>query len=147
MWMPLINASPFGYRNRYSRGGVTITTGKMFESADNSDSLEEKQWYWRWELESLVGLLHHTATVEAPGWSFLRHMIALLKGICHRNHHIWLNKEFKADLQWWLTFMETWNRISVLPLPHPCSCGCVALCNNQCFQLQWPRSCQDNHIS
>ena len=108
------------------------------------------------ELESLVGLLHHAAKVVAPGRSFLHRMIALLKGIRHRNHHIRLNKEFKADLQWWLTFMETWNGVSVLPPPHPSthiasdasgSWGCGALCNGQWFQLQWPTSCQDKHIS
>ena len=75
-------------------------------------------WCRRRELESLVCLLHHSAKVVALGWSLLLRMIALLKGIHQRNHHIRLNKEFRADLQWWLTFMETWNGVSVLPLPH-----------------------------
>ena len=41
---------------------------------------KKKQWCWRRELKSLVGLLHHAAKVVAPGRSFLYHMIALLKG-------------------------------------------------------------------
>ena len=67
----------------------------------------------------VVGLLCYAGKVVAPGWSFLHRMIALLKGIRHRNHHIRLNKKFRADLQWSLTFMETWNGVSVLPPPHP----------------------------
>ena len=52
--------------------------------------------------------------------------------------------------------METWNRISIIPLPHPStqiasdtlgSWDFGSLCNNQWFQLQWPTSCQDKHIS
>ena len=52
--------------------------------------------------------------------------------------------------------METWNGVSVLPSPYSFthiasdasgSWGCGALCNNQCFQLQWPTSCRDKHIS
>ena len=67
-------------------------------------------------MESLVSLLHHAAKVIAPGQSIIQGMIALLKYTSHKNHHIQLNKEFKTDLYWWLTFMETWNGISILAL-------------------------------
>ena len=76
------------HRDIYSRKDVTVTTGEAVESEDNFDSMEGKMMVPRGELESLVGLLHHAAKVVAPGRSFLHGMIAFLKGIHQRNHHI-----------------------------------------------------------
>ena len=105
-------------------------------------------------MESLVNLLHYVAKVIALGWLFLHNMITLLKNICYRNHHIRLNKEFRANLQYWLTFMETWNGVFILHLSQSStqvasdalgSWSCGALCDNQWFQLQWLTSYLDKH--
>lgn len=77
----------------------------------------------RRELESLIGHLHHACRVVRPGRTFLRRMINLL--CCFRNssHPIRLNVEFRRDLQWWLSFFQSWNGVSfflspaVSPLP------------------------------
>ena len=69
----------------------------------------------RRELESLVGTLQHVCKVIHPGRSFLRRMIDLLRIPRRPYHHIWLNREFQADLQWWRTFAAHWNGVAVLP--------------------------------
>ena len=68
----------------------------------------------RKDLESLVGQLQHATHVVRPGRSFLRHMHELLARTAKDHHHIRLTKKFKADLEWWHTFLLPWNGVSML---------------------------------
>ena len=58
------------------------------------------------QLESLIGFLNHACKVVRPGHAVLRRIIHLLLatepsyGCSSPNHHIWLNREFQADLAW-----------------------------------------------
>ena len=58
----------------------------------------------------MIGTLQHASTDVKPGRTFLRRMIDLSK----RNVHRRVNTDFYADLQWWTTFIDSWNRVSVL---------------------------------
>lgn len=60
------------------------------------------------QLESLVGTLQHACQVIRSRRTFLRRIIALLRipSATQGHHHIRLNREFRADLQWWTTFAE-----------------------------------------
>ena len=106
----------------------------------------------RRELESLVGLLNHASKVVRPGRSFMRRMLNLLRctepTAAPRPHHfIRLNCDFRADLQWWRTFVVDWNGVSVLPDKRPISTemvsdasgawGCGAYWHPHWFQIQW----------
>ena len=107
----------------------------------------------RKELESLIGILNHACKVVRPGRSFLRRMIDLLTStrgsIAHRPHHrIRLNREFRADLAWWRTFVAGWNGIGLVPSKPDLSgpefasdasgtWGCGAWWNQKWFQLPW----------
>ena len=103
----------------------------------------------RRELESLVGLLQHACKVVKPGRSFLRRMINLLAGpFASRGHHlVRLNREFRADLLWWSTFVSEWNGIALMPKPSDeriqfstdaaGSWGCGASWKHHWFQLPW----------
>lgn len=113
----------------------------------------------RRQLESLVGTLQHACQVIRPGRTFLRRIIDLLRipGATQGHHHIRLNREFRADLQWWITFAEHWNGAAIFPcLREPSasvtsdasgSWGCGAWSGSKWFQLQWPTSLRDYHIS
>ena len=103
----------------------------------------------RKELESLVGKLAHAARVVHPGKTFLRRMYELLAGARQDHHRLRLNREFRSDLQWWATFLETWNGISMLtdqPAAVHCwtdasgqfGCGGWVPVTGAWFQLQWP---------
>ena len=73
-----------------------------------------KKCYTRTELESLIGHLQHAAKVVRPGRRFIMAMLSFLRVTTKSYHHIWLNKGFRADLLWWLTFVSPWNGVSML---------------------------------
>ena len=110
-------------------------------------------------LESLVGSVQHACRVVRPGRAFLRRIIDLLRipSATKGHHHIRLNREFRADLQWWVTFAEHWNGVPIFPSPRePAvrvtsdasgSWVCEAWSGSRWFQLEWLASAQGYHIS
>ena len=113
----------------------------------------------RRDLESLVGTLQHACLILKPGRAFLRRIIDLLRipGATKGHHHIRLNREFRADLQWWITFAEHWNGVAMFPSPREPtgsvtsdasgSWGCGAWSDSSWFQLEWPTAALHYHIS
>ena len=61
------------------------------------------------ELQSLIGFLSFTCSVIVPVRTFLRRLINLTVGVKRPRHFIRLNRETKADLRLWLTFLESYN--------------------------------------
>ncbi|XP_062517655.1 uncharacterized protein LOC134192917 [Corticium candelabrum] len=61
------------------------------------------------ELLSLVGLLHHAATVVKPGRIFVRRLIDLSAILKKLHFHVRLNKEARSDIWWWVRFIERCN--------------------------------------
>ena len=108
----------------------------------------------RSELESLVGKLAHASTVVRPGKTFMRRMFELLAGIRKAHHHIRLGQSFRSDILWWVTFMEEWNGVALIPghrRPRPShhvwsdasgsvGCGAFDPASHQWFQLKWRQS-------
>ena len=95
--------------------GIEIDTmaGELHLPAEKLARIQDELARWsqchccrRQQLESLVGLLHHTSCMVRPGRSFLRQMIALLGHSFHPYHHIHLTKQFQADLLLWHTSAE-----------------------------------------
>ena len=62
----------------------------------------------------LIGHLSHACKVVQPGRRFLRGMIELLSVAKKHHHHICLSSTFRADLEWWHTFLSPWNGVSML---------------------------------
>ena len=75
------------------------------------------KWCFRWELESLIGHLHHAAKVVWPGRTFLHHMIDLLCCFRTKDYPIRLNQEFHRDLSWWHHFLDQWHGVSFWLFP------------------------------
>ena len=75
------------------------------------------KWCFRWELESLIGHLHHAAKVVWPGRTFLRRMIDLLCCFRTKDRPIRLNQEFHRDLLGWHHFLDkmAWCRFLAVP--------------------------------
>ena len=99
------------------------------------------------DLQSLLGLLNHAASVVGPGQTFLRGIIDALPHAVAQHHHVRLNAGARADILWWSMFIERWNGISVIPSPAPSvifssdasgSWGCGAAWGPLWFQIQWP---------
>ena len=61
------------------------------------------------KLQSLIGYLNFCCSVITCGKAFLRRLINLTIGIKKPFHHVHLNREVKADLSMWLTFLARYN--------------------------------------
>lgn len=112
------------------------------------------------DLLSLIGHLQHACRVVRPGRTFLRRIITLSTYPKELHHHVRLNAAFRSDLQWWATFLEEWNGVSMMIQDRHMSpqaivtsdasgnWGCGAFnSDSEWFQLQWPSSWKGVHIT
>ena len=107
----------------------------------------------RRELESLLGHLQHAATVVRPGRTFVRRLIELLSVAKSKGSWVRLNTSTRSDLVWWVTFIEGWNGVTMMPnysLPSirletdaSGSWGCGAKWGSKWLQWRWEGSSQD----
>lgn len=67
------------------------------------------------ELLSLMGKLIFCSKVIRDGRKFVGRLIDLSKKVHHLHHKVKLNKEARADIEWWLRSMEDHNGISMFP--------------------------------
>ena len=58
------------------------------------------------QLQSLVGLLNHAASVVRPGRTFMHNLIDAMSIPKQQHHRVRLNLQCKADVTWWLAFMQ-----------------------------------------
>ena len=61
------------------------------------------------ELLSLIGKLAFAARAVPAGRLFLHRLITLSTKVQCLHHHLRLNKEARADILWWHSFLPTWN--------------------------------------
>ena len=67
------------------------------------------------QLESLLGYLSHACSVVRPGRSFISRLISLLSDAKKKHRNIVrMNIQARSDIRWWQTFVEMWNRVSIL---------------------------------
>ena len=66
------------------------------------------------ELLSLIGLLTHAGRAVRPGRSYLRRLIDLSLSTRHLDQFVRLNREARADLEWWFKFISTWNGTAMI---------------------------------
>ena len=101
------------------------------------------------ELQSLAGHLNHACKVIRPGRRFLRGVFGLLSQFHRRDHWIRLNAAFRADMEWWHVFAQSWNGVSLMrdrdrsaPVTEVWSdasggWGCGAWWGPEWFQVAW----------
>ena len=111
------------------------------------------------ELLSLIGVLSHAAKAVRAGRSFLRRMIDLSCSVKHLEQFVRMNKEARADIEWWYQYVETWNgtamMFAVRGSQPPASVtsdasgnwGCGAYSGSEWFMLQWVGPIQSLHIT
>ena len=101
--------------------GIELDTD-VFEARITQDRLQEvlselKEWSTRVtatkrQILSLVGKLQFVSRVVRPGRTFLRRMISLAKQVAHLHHRVRLSVEFQQDVQWWMSFLPSFNGVS-----------------------------------
>ena len=67
------------------------------------------------QLLSLIGKLSFICKVVRPGRIFLRRLIDLSMTVDKLHHHININVHALADIKWWIDFLPTWNKKSLIP--------------------------------
>ena len=128
--------------------------------ADKLGRLKRTLLYWsesknptKRQLQSLIGLLNHAASVVPPGRTFTRELIANMKRPSRPEQRTRLTALAKADIAWWRLFVDDWNGVGILPRPHSSlpsqtvvsdasgswGCGAFTCTDTQFFQLQWPQ--------
>ena len=110
------------------------------------------------ELLSLIGSLSFAAKVVKPGRMFMHYRIDLSTSVSSLNHHITLNSESKADVQWWLDFLPDWNGASTIQ-SEPVTSASLSLFTDASgasfgavfdsvwFSAEWPRELGHHHIN
>ena len=66
------------------------------------------------ELLSLIGSLSHACRAVRPGRSYLRRLINLSTSTRQLDQFIRLNREARADMEWWYLFISTWNGTAMM---------------------------------
>ena len=164
--IPLATEKQDGHTPVITLLGIIIDTtkGELRLPGDKLQRLLQAVSEWgkrkvctRRELESLIGVLQHAATVIKPGRSFLGRVISLLSVARQQHHHIQLNADFRADMSWWQMFATHWNGASLVVLPQSRmismtsdasgSWGCGAWHEKDWFQLAWDSRTQGLHIA
>ena len=69
------------------------------------------------ELLSLIGSLSFACKVVKCGRFFLRRLIDLSSSADRLHHFVSLNAAARADIQWWLDFLPTWNGVELIQAP------------------------------
>ena len=67
------------------------------------------------QIKSLIGKLSFISKVVRPGRMFFRRLIDLSTTVKLLHHHITLNKESRADVQWWIDFLPHWTATTMIP--------------------------------
>ena len=78
-----------------------------------SSSMSKKKVTLR-ALQSILGHLNFACKVIKPGRCFLRRLYDLTKGKYQPSHLIKLNKDCRADLKLWHTFLSNYNGVTLL---------------------------------
>ena len=141
--------------------GLPVDTDKM-EIRLSLEKLERlKALVARWrgrkavrkrDLLSLVGLLVHAGKAVRPGRAYVRRLIDLGSTASHNDNYVRINREARANLEWWHLFLETWNGVAmmtadsrevpyiVLTSDASGNWGCGALSGGKWFMLPWSTS-------
>ena len=103
------------------------------------------------DLLSLIGYLQHAAKAVRQGRSFTRRLISVSTAVHQLDGFIRLNRSAHSDIRWWSTFASQWNGTSMLvkfsDIRRLRILGVWAYKQERWFQLQWPASMMDCHIS
>lgn len=155
--MPLDDTKEEGPSEVITFLGIEIDTRRM-ELRLPQTKLEElrgilKKWRGmkscrRRDLESIVGSLNHACKVVKPGRAFKRRLLDLMTTVIRGDRQVRLNREARADLEWWHRFGLGWNGASMIepglgaPQEELVSdasghWGCGACWRGRWFQLSW----------
>ena len=120
---PVKSSKIEGPTTRLSFLGIIIDTAKMQASISEDRkqyllslllSFKSHHKCTKQQLFSLIGKLSFACKVIPAGRIFLRQLIDVSCTISRLHHHIRLNQQACLDIEWWLTFLPSWNGTSYI---------------------------------
>ena len=93
---------------------LKISEDRLKDTLDELNKWNIRKSCSKRELLSIIGKLSFICKVVKSGRTFLRRMIDLSKTVKYLHFRIKLNRSFRADLNWWRSFLPYWNGISVI---------------------------------
>ena len=129
---------------------IEITDERYHDSLTLLSKWADKRTCTQRQLKSLIGKLGFISKIVRPGRMFSRRLIDLSTIVKRLHHHITLNKEAKADIQWWQDFLPSWSTSSMIPPSNTIlstdmmlhtdasNIGYGAVYNSQWIQGSWP---------
>ena len=143
-----------------NRQELRLPQAKLYKLRQRLDWFSGRRNATRHQLESLVGLLNHAASVIPPGRLFTNHLLDVLKIRREPHQRVRLTSGCRADISWWTLLAPAWNGVSYLPgTAQPGltvtsdasgTWGCGAFQQEspaEWFQLQWPPSWMNVNIA
>ncbi|XP_077985143.1 uncharacterized protein LOC144439784 [Glandiceps talaboti] len=115
---------------------VMTFLGRQFNTIDMTiripdDKLTEiKQYLPEWmsrkratkrDLQSLIGRLAFLSGCVRPGRVFVSRLLDTLRKLRRNHHRFHVNKDMKKDIQWWISFLDQFNGVSMIPTEYWCS--------------------------
>ena len=98
-----------------SHKGVACIDPKCLEAITHElTSFQQAKLVMKQEILSFIGKLHFVCRVCPPGWAFLCRMIETSKKAHYLHHGIKLNAEFWDNIEWWLTYLPSWDWVGYL---------------------------------
>ena len=128
---------------------ISIPDEKYKEIIELLPKWVDKRTCTKQQLLSLIGKLSFICKVVRPGRIFLRRFINLSMTVKALHHHITINKQVKEDIRWWLDFLPSWNKKSIIPesgeifsydiklFTDASNLGFGAVYNNAWIQSEW----------
>ena len=138
---------------------IRLPADKFSELLTSLKAWQSRKKCTKRELLSLIGSLSFACKVVKPGRIFLRRLIDLSTTVPKLHHHIDLNTESRADIQWWLDFLPSWNGVCLIQQDPITSValslytdasglGIGAVYGHKWFSLPWPNAGYANlHVS
>ena len=111
------------------------------------------------DILSLIGSLTHACRAVRPGRCYVRRLIDLSTTAKKLDQFVRLNREAKADIEWWFSFVSSWNGTAMMladlasnpsiTLTSDASgnWGCGAYVGSHWFMLPWMGRVQGAHIT
>ena len=94
---------------------IEVPKEKLSEATAKLYDWNSRRTCTKRQLKSLIGKLGHICKVVRPGRMFSRRLIDLSTTVKFMHHHITLNSEARADIQWWINFLPQWTATSFIP--------------------------------
>ena len=133
---------------------LSIPPAKVTQTLDQIKKLRRRKVITRRQLQSVIGRIIHVAKCVAPARLFACRLLDTLRGPVQNSYEV--DREIRADLNWFVNYLKDWNGISYVPSPQvsatiytdACMTGIGATDGNKAYAAALsPAATEDYHIT